>query len=237
MHLMDQSFASFAPQSLLLVKLKPPLPGRKFDQNVERCFFHLHRLKDNCIRRSRLCCREHNTNKDEDESSLAMMKSKTVPSYKNKQLGTKLYKSAQGINYPLLLSLILNQFFILFLSISVAATYVYFADNWQFLNEGILNWTSSTSPLYPSNLIVRIMEGIIASVPMILFGMKLQASDDRRIARANFSTIFMVMALFGRRSQISLSKQYRIPVDESKETTRSVGKSIHLTFQLSIPSI
>ncbi len=151
-----------------------------------------------------------NHEENDDASSMAVLKSRTAPSLKEIDLRPKFEsKKHRGINYSLLFAMLVNQVFVLSLAVSISAVYPYLTEDSQFLSEGIVNWSSNVvEPLLsqvtePSVIAFRCLEGVLGSIPMILFGMKLETSDDRRLAKANFSTIFMVMTLFGRRSQVA----------------------------------
>jgi hypothetical protein len=158
--------------------------------------------------RTQLNYRNHDEN--DDASSMAVLKSRTTPSFKEIDLRPKFEsKKDRGINYSLLFAMFMNQIFVLSLAVSLSAVYLYVTEDSQFLSDGVVNWSGNVvEPLLshisdPSVTAFRCLEGVLGSIPMILFGMKLETSDDRRFAKANFSTIFMVMTLFGRRSQVA----------------------------------
>jgi membrane protease YdiL (CAAX protease family)/Ca2+-binding EF-hand superfamily protein len=45
----------------------------------------------------------------------------------------------------------------------------------------------------------RVIEGVIATVPLVYLGAQIEGSDHRDVSHCNFSTMNMVMTLFGRR--------------------------------------
>ncbi len=147
-----------------------------------------------------------NHDEKDDDSSMLKLKTRAAPTFTKTDLKMK-YKRNQGgngINRTLLISLLLNQLFIVSVSISITSVYLFFTADLQFLSDGILNWTGHLDQYFSNPMIgpIRILEGVFGSIPMILFGTTLERSEDRRFAKANFSTVFMVMTLFGRRSQV-----------------------------------
>lgn len=180
-----------------------------------------------------------NHDENDDASSMAVLKSRTAPSLKEIDLRPKFEsKKHRGINYSLLFAMFMNQVFVLSLAVSISAIYLYLTEDSQFFSEGIVNWSGNIVESMlsrvndPSITAFRCLEGALGSIPMILLGMKLETSDDRRFAKANFSTIFMVMTLFGRRSQVASPKiqSQKIPMlpqtkfDRLEPLTKLTGK-------------
>jgi membrane protease YdiL (CAAX protease family) len=64
--------------------------------------------------------------------------------------------------------------------------------HWNGGTEFFSFWDFQVTPL-------RLVEGVLAAVPMIYLGTQIEKSDDRDASQLNFSTMNMVMSLFGRR--------------------------------------
>lgn len=67
--------------------------------------------------------------------------------------------------------------------------------HWNGSNQFVPFWDFQATPL-------RLFEGIIAAAPMIFLGAQVEKSDDRDASHVNFSTMDMVMSLFGRREHV-----------------------------------
>ena len=155
---------------------------------------------------SALSYRSHNEQDSEDD--LIKLKVRTSPLFKEDDPRASKRK-VNGKNIPLILSLIINQVGILTLAAGLTSFYVLFSGNGdEFLSDGILNWTgnlsSASSPLnYDLDFAltpIRLAQGIIAALPIIAFGKFIEKSDDRRFATTNFSTLYMILTLFGLRN-------------------------------------
>jgi hypothetical protein len=153
---------------------------------------------------SALSYRSHNELDSED--NLIKLKVRTSPLFKEDD--PRASKKENGKNIPLILSLIINQVGIITLAAGLTSFYVLFSGNGdEFLSDGILNWTgnlnSASSPLnYDLDFAlthIRLAQGILAAVPIIVFGKFIEKSDDRRFATTNFSTLYMILTLFGLR--------------------------------------
>ena len=180
-----------------------------------------------------------NHDEEDRDSSMNTLEGTVTPTF-NVDVESKSINKSEGINNHLLQAFFINQLFILSLSIAFTAAYLFISADFQFVSDGILNWTgfenqflSQTGPSLSTP--VRLLEGIIGYLPMMLFGLKLEASDDRRLARANFSTVYMVMSMFGRRSRSSSSKQItkkntdkEVKLDTLEPVVQSSGEFIFL---------
>lgn len=64
--------------------------------------------------------------------------------------------------------------------------------HWNGSSEFFSFWDFQVTPL-------RLVEGVVAAAPMIYLGTQVERSDDRDASHVNFSTMNMVMSLFGRK--------------------------------------
>ena len=187
-----------------------------------------------------------NHDEEDDDSTMFKLKSRASPTFKKSDVGPSGKYKRGSINKSLVDSLVLNQLFILSVSISIVAIYLFVTVDLQFLSDGVNNWTGyvkySNEGLMP--LLVSLLEGLIGSIPMILFGTRLESSEDRRLAKANFSTIFMVMTLFGRRSQVLPSSEEtqkttpkRTKLDRLEPLTDWRGEELQIFLKTSSTSI
>ena len=142
-----------------------------------------------------------------------------------------------AINVPIIVSLFANQFAILTFAAGLTAFYVLFSGNGeQFLSEGLLNWTGNVdiSKSYELDFSVtpgRLLQGCIGAVPTIAFSNYIANSDDRRFATTNFSTIFMVMTLFGLRDPNNFEKEQReIGTKGIKSIRKTTSKMLLLEY-------
>jgi membrane protease YdiL (CAAX protease family) len=104
-----------------------------------------------------------------------------------------------GINFHLVRALIWNQLCMIGVASVVLFSLYYFDENTVRLS---FTWSSDTVNVYdaigiPPN---PLLLGLMGSIPSILMGVAIDRSDDHRFATANFSTVYTVMSLFGRRS-------------------------------------
>ena len=168
---------------------------------------------------SRLLYRAHEAK--DDEESFSRLRRRAGPTFRKPETTLK-DKSCptvkRGINGALFISLIINQLFILTSATGLGAIYLLFSGNQQFLNDGVLNWTGSihspSASLDFSLTTIRLIQGALSAIPTIALSTYLERSDDRQFAKTNFSTIFMVMTLFGRR---------KIPEKEGNKPFRNVA--------------
>jgi hypothetical protein len=136
-----------------------------------------------------------------------------------------------GINTPLIISLILNQLLIILaFAAGLTSAFIFFTGNQDYLSDGVLNWSGisnaprsaefdlATAPL-------RFMQGFLGAMPTIALSQKIEQSDDRKFATTNFSTILMVLTLFGRRrSNIIESQENKVKMDMLEPVTKTTGK-------------
>jgi membrane protease YdiL (CAAX protease family) len=123
----------------------------------------------------------------------------------NKQAGSAAESKIQrtAMNSPLIRALLLNQVFILALGVLVSGLILFVTDGGMegFANlDEILNW--SKAPYFSLDLTLtpmRLLIGALGAIPIIIFGNLVENSDNSALANINFSTITMVMTLFGRR--------------------------------------
>jgi len=132
---------------------------------------------------------------------MVKLQSRAPPTFDKKDI-----KPLMGINYPLIQALIANQLLIFGAASVLALLFTLFNRNAgdAILQGGLLNWSDNPfSPMAYNNLFLtqdRVIEGLLGALPSIALGSAVDRSDDRKFANANFSTIYMVMTLFGRRA-------------------------------------
>jgi membrane protease YdiL (CAAX protease family) len=139
---------------------------------------------------------------DDDDKAWIKVQTRVPPGFDTKKaLSSKPPNSA--MNMPLIRALLFNQGLILGLAAVVSAVLLFltqgtgvFAD----LND-ILRWTGGEGPgifdFLPSA--DRMLYGLAGALPMLVFSSIVENSDNWAFANINFSTISMVMTLFGRR--------------------------------------
>jgi len=114
-------------------------------------------------------------------------------------------KRSSGINYTLIRSLIWNQLCMFGVAVIVVLSSLYFFDDnikqIAILHDGIFSWPKQVSPI-PHDFLMKshLLIGVLGSLPPILMGAAIDRSDDYRFAKPNFSTIYMVVTLFGKRA-------------------------------------
>ena len=155
--------------------------------------------------RSALFYRAHDSG--DSEESISRLRTRASPTFQKSEIDQSTAKRLRGINGLLIVSLIINQLVILTLAGGLTALYLLFSGDAQFINEGILNWnydivatTNNFGSLDLSVTPTRLLQGFLGAVPTIALSQRIERSEDRQYALTNFSTIFMVMTLFGRRS-------------------------------------
>jgi membrane protease YdiL (CAAX protease family) len=139
---------------------------------------------------------------DDDESSLIKVQTRVPLGFDTKKaLVDKSPNSA--MNKPLIRVLYINQALILGLAVVVSAVLLLGTQGpgaFGNLND-ILNWTGGEGPgifdLVPTA--DRMLLGLAGALPMLVFANIIENSDNRAFSTINFSTIAMVMTLFGRR--------------------------------------
>jgi len=177
---------------------------------------------------SHLFYRAHEERDDDD--MISRLRTRAAPSFQKSETEKSMEKPRRGINGSLVVSLIINQIIILTLAAGLTALYVFFSGNEQFYTEGILNWNGLAEAngmvgLDLSVTPVSLIEGLLGSIPTIALSQKIERSDDRTYSKTNFSTVFMVMTLFGRRSSSSKVKGKRVKIDNLDPITNTLGKS------------
>mmetsp|Transcript_26571 Transcript_26571/g.76742 ORF Transcript_26571/g.76742 Transcript_26571/m.76742 type:complete len:444 (+) Transcript_26571:178-1509(+) len=135
------------------------------------------------------------------------VQSLTPPGYSTKEaLEDQLQGSApkSGVNVALLRAICANQVFILGLASAAGAGLLIFTDGLGWIQQlsAILDWGANQHHLLDFAIQpLRLGEGFLGALPLIASGSFIERSDKRKFATVNFSTIFMVMTLFGRRSK------------------------------------
>ncbi len=112
------------------------------------------------------------------------------------------------MNVQFIVALLANQALILGVATALGAAVLFATVGPGFVGRlpEILHWegpvTASTPGLFDlTPTPQRIAFGLVGSVPLLIGNFLIEASDRRIFANINFSTITMVMTLFGRRSQ------------------------------------
>ena len=111
-----------------------------------------------------------------------------------------------GLNMPLIRAIWYNQGAILLFSTAVVTCIAMLTNGPQHVWETLssLHWNNNGSGNFHSLFDwhmtpVRVLEGIVATFPMIALGGLVENSDHRDASHVNFSTTNMVLSLFGRR--------------------------------------
>jgi membrane protease YdiL (CAAX protease family) len=97
-------------------------------------------------------------------------------------------------------SIVFNQCFVLILSVCVA----YAGSSFFGYHVSDLHWNGGEDNAFRSFFDwqltpLRLVEGILATIPMIALAHSIEQSEQREAMEVNFSTINMVISLFGRR--------------------------------------
>lgn len=147
----------------------------------------------------------------DDDDTLSRLRTRAAPTFQKSEIEKSAKKRQRGVNGQLITSLIINQIIILTLAAGLTALYVFFSGNEQFYTEGILNWNGVADETNDIGLDlsltpIRFIQGLLGSIPTIALSQRIERSDDRKYSQTNFSTVFMVMTLFGRRSSSSKVK-------------------------------
>lgn len=121
-----------------------------------------------------------------------------------------------GINIPLVLAILANQALVFFGASFLAVGSLFFTDGLSIFAQlpETFRWvggdvTSSAEFGVSSS---QFLFGAVGSLPSIFIGTLMERSDKRKFANTNFSTIIMVMTIFGRRNappKEFIPEQYR----------------------------
>lgn len=111
-----------------------------------------------------------------------------------------LRTSKSGVSFQLIRAICFSQAVMLFVATVAAAGMLFLSGNpvdlsllhWNGAASFTSFWDFSVSP-------VRVVQGIVATLPMIAFGSMVENSEQRGSSQVNFSTINMVVSLFGKR--------------------------------------
>ncbi|KAL3913034.1 MAG: hypothetical protein SGILL_006650 [Bacillariaceae sp.] len=152
----------------------------------------------------------------DEDATLLKVQSKLPPNFDARKALSKEEKHEEtlspnvpstGMNTQFIVALLLNQALILAIATAVGAAVLFFNQGPSAFSNlpEILHWEglSGSSPgLFDLALTPqRIVFGVIGSIPLLINNFLIEQSDKRIFANINFSTITMVMTLFGRRSQ------------------------------------
>eukprot|EP00529_Nitzschia_sp_RCC80_P019101 CAMPEP_0113467986 /NCGR_PEP_ID=MMETSP0014_2-20120614/15104_1 /TAXON_ID=2857 /ORGANISM="Nitzschia sp." /LENGTH=504 /DNA_ID=CAMNT_0000360325 /DNA_START=1052 /DNA_END=2566 /DNA_ORIENTATION=- /assembly_acc=CAM_ASM_000159 len=114
------------------------------------------------------------------------------------------HQQQHQVSMRLVNSILFNQMFVLFLSLCVtyAGSFLFGYDmvdlHWN--GDGGANQETFKSLFMDWNFTpLRISEGILAAMPMIALSHRVETSEQRDAMEVNFSTVNMVLSLFGRR--------------------------------------
>lgn len=159
-----------------------------------------------------------------------------------------------GINTPLILAILANQALVLFGASLFAVGSLFFTDGLSVFAQlpETFRWvggdTASAAEFGIS--FPQLLFGAIGSLPSIFIGTLMEQSDKRKFANTNFSTIIMVMTIFGRRKtppKEFIPEQYRNQSFPTSSTLSVVFWSLiiasitgfceELVFRCEIPSI
>jgi hypothetical protein len=164
---------------------------------------------------------------DEDDDETVMIRTQNrAPKFgydMRKAVAAKAPKTA--MNIPLIRALLANQSLILGIATVITYGLLLFTDGFDGISNmrAFLHWTGG--PPSDINPLTALGIGALAgAAPMLAFSNAIESSDKPEYANVNFSTILMVMTLFGRRKappQDFVPKQFQgIPLITTK--TRDV---------------
>lgn len=146
---------------------------------------------------------------DENDSDTALLKVKTrtPPGFDvNEALAERLKKLPKtGVNFPFIKAIVQNQLFVLAAASIASVAILTFTDGLGVLSNlgDLLHWNGDAAAgadLFDLTITpTRLAMGVIGALPAIAIGSAIENSDNRAFSNVNFSTIIMVMTLFGRR--------------------------------------
>eukprot|EP01083_Nonionella_stella_P044419 119612_1 len=132
-------------------------------------------------------------------------------------------KPTDGINTPLAFSLLLNQVIIFNVATFLTALYIFASPEnigSQFISNGLISWGGHHLDSLSSSLHIDLSltplifaQGVLGTILPLFISTCIEKSDDRHFATTNFSTIFMVMTLFGRRKGKTQAKKGYLATD------------------------
>lgn len=147
---------------------------------------------------------------DDPETVGITVQTRTPPGFSTKD-ALKLQLQEQtprsGVNVPLVRAILLNQILILALASAVAAVLLTITNggfDWMTYASNIFDWTGKGNEVDLFDFTIttsRLGTGVLGAIPVIVLGSAIERSDKREFANVNFSTIIMVMTLFGRRTK------------------------------------
>lgn len=111
--------------------------------------------------------------------------------------------SRQSQSMDLIRAIWMNQGAILLFGTTLATVATFVASGGAAVGLSSLHWNGAASDFHSFfdwNLNeLRLLEGVLATIPMVALGSLVEKSDRREASQVNFSTINMVISLFGRR--------------------------------------
>jgi membrane protease YdiL (CAAX protease family) len=142
---------------------------------------------------------------DDEETSLIKVKTRTPPGFDTKVAVAEQQQQQQpdsAMNKPLIHALLYNQGLILGFAVVVSAILLVAAQGPDVVDslDELLRWTGEGPGIFnfwPTT--DRLLAGLVGALPMLVFSNAVENSDKQAFANINFSTILMVMTLFGRR--------------------------------------
>jgi membrane protease YdiL (CAAX protease family) len=173
------------------------------------------------IRPDGLPLRYRALDEQDDDSAMLQVQTRTPPGYDpRKAVGESEFPTAPGgddapgrrrlprtaMNTRLILALLLNQGLVLAVASTLAGAALFATSGglaaFGNLNE-LLRWTGTGPDVWDLTITgERLLWGIGGALPLLVLNAVWESSDDRRLANINFSTIAMVMTLFGRRTAL-----------------------------------
>jgi hypothetical protein len=189
--------------------LKIPVCSKKAGLSTRNLsYYHPKRL-------SSLKYREHDAG--DTGTSLLKLDTRTPPLvYDVKEHITPQPLRKTGINFPLIFAILANQALVFVGASLLTVGSLFFTDGlsvFAHLPE-TFHWVGGeeTSSLEFGVSYSQFLLGFLGSLPSIFIGSLIERSDKRKFANTNFSTIIMVMTVFGRRNappKEFIPEQYR----------------------------
>ena len=171
-------FSGFRTSSFHVVSLSPSMSMR---------------VDSSALLHSRRNPLRYRTSDEETEKILAIMTKKSPTS--------KEVKPSTAAHLPTIVSIVASQ--ALALSAVLVGTAIALAVFGHSADLSSIHWNGSNEfySLWDFHFTTtRVMEGVIATVPLVYLGTHFERSDHRDVCHCNFSTMNMVMTLFGRRA-------------------------------------